>query len=210
VIRVLIADDHAIVRRGVVQVFADIPDIDIIGEASSGQEVLRLVDTGAYDVLLLDIAMPDSSGLDVLKQVRTICPSLPVLVLSVYSEKQYAVRCLRAGAAGYLTKESAPTELVTAVRQAAAGGKYVTTTLAALLTEDQLSPAAQAPHHTLSDREFQVLQHLAAGDSINDIAAHLSISPKTVTTYRSRILEKLGLKTTADLIRYAMEHELGR
>jgi len=209
VIRVLIADDHALVRRGVIQVLSDAADIQAADEAASGQAVLQAVGGHCdFDVLLLDMALPDMSGLEVLKHVQTLKPALPVLILSIYSEKQYALRCLRAGAAGYLTKDSAPDELIAAIRRVAAGGRYVTQTLAELLAAELESPAGRALHHTLSDREDQVLRRLAAGQTVGAIAADLALSPKTVSTYRSRILEKLRLETTADLIRYALEHDL--
>ncbi len=207
-IRVLVADDHAVVRRGVLQILADAPDIVVAGEAATGREVLGAVQEHDYDVLVLDIAMPDGGGLEVLKQLRTLKLDLHVLILSMYPEKQYAVRALKAGAAGYLTKESAPDELVTAIRKVAQGGKYVTQSLAEKLAAEVGREVEKEPHETLSDREYQVTCLLAAGKTVTEIAAELSLSVKTASTYRARILEKLGLRNTAEIIRYALEREL--
>ncbi len=207
-IRVLVADDHAVVRRGVLQILADAPDIVVAGEASTGREVLQAVWKNNFDVLVLDIGMPDGGGLEVLKQLRTLKLDLQVLILSMYPEKQYAVRALKSGAAGYLTKDSAPDELVTAIRRVAQGGKYVTQSLAEKLAVEVGREAEKGPHETLSDREYQVTCLLAAGKIVTEIAAELSLSVKTVSTYRARILEKLGLKNTAEIIRYVLERGL--
>lgn len=207
-IRVLVADDHAVVRRGVLQILADAPDAILTGEAATGQEVLEAVAAGSYDVILLDIALPDINGLEVLKQIRRQKPGLPVLLLSVYPEKQYAVRAVKAGAAGYLTKESAPEELLEAIRQVATGHKYITRSLAEKLALELDGETRPDPHQTLSDREFEVMRLLATGKTVSDIAAELSLSVKTVSTYRGRILQKLGLQTTAQIIRYALEKGL--
>jgi DNA-binding NarL/FixJ family response regulator len=161
-----------------------------------------------YDVLVLDIAMPDGGGLEVLRQLQSLKPDLLVLILSMYSEKQYAVRALKAGAAGYLTKESAPDELVAAIRQVAGGGKYVTQALAEKLAAGLGGEPAQEPHETLSDREYQVMCLLAAGKTVSDIAVELSLSVKTVSTYRARVLDKLDLQNTAEIVRYALERGL--
>jgi DNA-binding NarL/FixJ family response regulator len=209
-IRVLVADDHAVVRRGVLQILGECPDVVAAGEASSGRETLQAVRKSDYDVLLLDIAMPEGGGLEVLKQLRSLKPGLRVLILSVYAEKQYALRALRAGAAGYLTKDSAPEELIAAVRLVARGGKYVTRSLAEQLADELRGEGVREPHETLSDREFQVMRLLAAGKTVGEIAADLSLSVKTVSTYRARILEKLGLKSTAEIMRYSLEHGLVR
>lgn len=206
-IRVFIADDHAVVRRGMLQILEEAPDMVAAGEASTGGEALRALRQDDYDVLVLDISMPGGGGLEVLKQLQSLRPDLPVLILSVYSEKQYATRALRAGAAGYLTKDSAPDELVTAIRQVARGGKYITASLAATLA-DRLDDSSRALHEALSDRELQVMRLLASGETITDIATSLSLSVKTVSTYRARILDKLALESTADIIRYALEHNL--
>jgi two-component system invasion response regulator UvrY len=207
-IRVFVADDHAVVRRGVLQILEDVPDVVVAGEAGSGRETLRGVQETEPDVLLLDIAMPEGGGVEVLAQVRSLRPELRVLILSVYPEKQYAIRALRAGAAGYLTKESAPEELVAAIRKAAQGGTYVSQSLAEKLAGELKGETSKEPHEALSDREYQVVRLLAAGKTVSEIAADLSLSVKTVSTYRARILEKLGLQSTAEVIRYAIERGL--
>jgi len=207
-IRVLVADDHAVVRRGVVQILDEAPDLVAAGEASSGRQVLQQVQENDYDVLVLDIGMPDGSGLEVLHQLRTLRPELRVLILSMYPERQYALRALKAGAAGYLTKESAPDELVAAVRRIAQGGKYITQSLAEELTAALVGETEKSPEEILSDREFQVVCMLAEGKTIAGIAEELSLSVKTISTYRARVLEKLNLSNTAEIIRYAFEHKL--
>jgi DNA-binding NarL/FixJ family response regulator len=207
-IRVLVVDDHAVVRRGVLQVLAEAPDMIVTGEADSGLAVLQMAQANDYDVIVLDIALPDASGLEILKQLRTLRPEQQVLMLSVYPEKQYAIRALRAGAAGYLTKDSAPDELTMAIRQVAQGRKYITRSLAEQLAAGLEEETESEPHETLSDREYQVMRLLTAGKSVTDIAGELSVSVKTVSTYRARILEKLGLKTTAEIIRYGLERGL--
>jgi two-component system invasion response regulator UvrY len=207
-IRVLVADDHAIVRRGLVQILGEAPDIVVVGEASTGRQVLEVVRKDGYDVLVLDIAMPEGGGLEVLHQLRSLKPDLPVLILSMYSEKQYAERTLKAGAAGYLTKETAPGELVTAIRQVAGGGKYVSRSLAEELAIALSGERESEPHKALSTREYQVMCLLAAGKAVTQIASELSLSVKTVSTYRTRVLEKLGLANNAEVIRYALEREL--
>ncbi|MFW6115662.1 MAG: response regulator [Chloroflexota bacterium] len=206
-IRVLIADDHAVVRRGLRQILEAEHDLVAAAEASTAREVLRALRLQDFDVLLLDIAMPDGGGLEVLRQLKGLRPELPVLMLSVYGERQYAPRLLQAGAAGYLTKESAPDELVTALRRVARGGTYITPTVAAILIE-RLERGETRPREALSDREFQVMCLLASGKTISGIAEDLSLSVKTVSTYRTRILEKLQLESTADIIRHAIRHDL--
>lgn len=207
-IRVLVADDHAVVRRGVVQILDEAPDLIAAGEASTGRQVLQQVQENDYDVLVLDIGMPDGSGLEVLHQLRTLRPELRVLILSMYPERQYALRALKAGAAGYLTKESAPDELTAAVRRIAGGGKYITQSLAEELTAALVGETEKHPEEILSDREFQVVCMLAEGKTIAGIAEELSLSVKTISTYRARVLEKLNLSNTAEIIRYAFEHKL--
>jgi len=204
-IRVLVVDDHAVVRRGVVQILAEARDMQCTAEAGTGREALRLVSENDYDAMVLDIYLPDGSGLDVLRQTRVLRPRLPVLILSIYSERQYAIRALRAGAAGYLTKDSAPGELVAALRHIAAGGRYVSQALGETLAVQAVGRGESEPHEALSDREDQVLRRLAAGKTVTEIAQELSLSVKTVSTYRTRILRKMGLKTTAELVRYALE-----
>lgn len=207
-IRVFVADDHAIVRRGVLQILGESSDMTPAGEASTGRELLQAVEIEKYDVILLDIALPDRSGLEILKQLQILKPELPVLMLSIYPERQYAVRALRAGAAGYLTKESAPEELVEAIRQVSRGGKYITRSLAETLANEVGGQAEKEPHETLSDREYQVMCLLADGKGVTEIAAELALSVKTVSTYRTRLLHKLGLTSTAEVIRYAYERGL--
>jgi two-component system invasion response regulator UvrY len=207
-IRVLIADDHAVVRQGLIQILGDTPEMVVAGVATTGQEVLDQVRATAWDVVVLDISMPDRSGLDVLKELRAERPALPVLVLSMYSEDQYARRVLKAGAAGYVTKDSAADELVRAIRKVVSGGRYVSPSLAEKLAFEIGADASRLPHETLSDREFQVLQLLAAGQSVREIAAELALSVKTVSTYRVRMLEKMHLRTTAELMHYALQNHL--
>ncbi len=207
-ISVFIADDHAIVRQGLKQIVSDTTDIRLAGEAATGQEALQMVRSGTCDVLVLDLNMPGISGLDILRVLKGERPNLPVLILSIHAEEQYAVRCLKAGAAGYLTKESAPEELVEAIRQVVAGGKYVSRGLAESLAMRLTETGDRPRHDTLSDREFQVLQLMGAGKSLTEIAAALSLSVKTVSTYRARMLEKLALKSSAEIIQYAIQNRL--
>ena len=207
-IRALIADDHAVVRQGLKQILGDTPEMVVAGEATTGQEVLDKVRAETWDVVVLDISMPDRSGLDVLKQLRSERPKLPVLVLSMHSEDQYAVRVLKAGASGYLTKDSAPDELVKAIRKVVSGGTYVSSFLAEKLAFEIGIDSSRLPHETLSDREFQVLRLIAAGESVTEIAAELYLSVKTVSTYRARMLEKMNLTTNAELMHYAMQNHL--
>ncbi len=207
-IRVLIADDHPIVRQGLRQILSEISDMAVAGEAVNGQEALDQVRAGGWDVLVLDITMPDRSGLDILRELKHQQPDLPVLVLSIHAEEQFAVRLLKAGASGYLTKENAPDELVKAIRKVVDGGKYISQSLAESLAFS-LDVASDGPRHeTLSDREFQVLQLVASGKTLTEIAEELSLSAKTVSTYRSRLLEKMNLKTNAEIVRYAIENRL--
>lgn len=207
-IRALIADDHAVVRQGLKQILGDTPEMVVAGEATTGQEVLDKVRAETWDVVVLDISMPDRSGLDILKQLRSERPKLPVLVLSMHSEDQYAMRVLKAGASGYLTKDSAPDELVKAIRKVVSGGRYVSSFLAEKLAFEIGTDSSRLPHETLSDREFQVLRLIAGGKSVTEIAAELYLSVKTVSTYRARMLEKMNLATTAELIHYAMQNHL--
>jgi DNA-binding NarL/FixJ family response regulator len=207
-IRILIADDHAIVRQGLKQIVQDESDIVVADEASTGKEVLSSVRNNEYDVILLDITMPGTNGLDILKTLKLEKPDLPILMLSMHPEEQYAIRCIKAGAAGYLTKESAPEELIAAIRKVKKGGKYISTTLAEKLAIDLEAPAENEPHHLLSDREYQVMMLIARGERLRDIANTLFISEKTVSTYRSRILEKMRLNSNSDLTKYAIEHRL--
>lgn len=207
-IKILIADDHAIVREGMKQMLAGVPDMVVADEASSGQEALNKIWKGDFDVVVLDIAMPGKSGLDTLKELKSEKPRLPVLILSMYPEEQYAVRVLKAGASGYLTKESAPDELVAAIRRISQGKKYISSSLAEKLAVDLDADAKKPFHEALSDREFQVLCLIASGKTVGEIAEKLSLSVKTISTYRTRILEKMHMKNNAELTYYAIQHHL--
>jgi DNA-binding NarL/FixJ family response regulator len=207
-IRILIGDDHAVVREGVKRILDETSDLMVAGEASHGQEVLAKVAAEAWDVVLLDISMPGRNGLEVLQQLRALHPSLPVLVFSMHPEDQYAVRAFRAGAAGYLTKDSLPEELISAIRKVMGGGRYVSSTLAEHLVLDIGRHVTAPLHAALSNREYQVLSLLATGKTVTEIAGVLSLSVKTVSTHRARILEKMRLRTNAELIHYAIRHQL--
>ncbi len=207
-IKVLIADDHPIVRQGLRQILSEISDMKVAGEAVNAQETLDQVRAGGWDVMVLDITMPDRSGFDILKELKHEQPDLPVLMLSIHAEEQFAVRVLKAGASGYLTKENAPAELIKAIRKVVSGGKYISRDLAESLAFGLDTDSARSRHETLSDREFQVMQLMAAGKTLADIAETLSLSTKTVSTYRTRLLEKMKLKTNAEIIRYAIENGL--
>jgi DNA-binding NarL/FixJ family response regulator len=204
----LVADDHAVVRHGLKQILSEEPDILEVGEAGSVAEALRLGREAEWDVVILDITMPDGSGLDILRELKHQKPQLPVLVLSVHSEDQYALRVLRSGAAGYLTKECAPQELVQAVRRVVSGGKYVGLDLAERLAEVLAGDRDAQAHEQLSDREFQVLCLIGSGKSAGEIAQELSLSPKTVSTYRRRVLDKMHMSSNMELTRYVLEHHL--
>ena len=207
-IRVIIADDHAAVRRGVKDILADEADMEIGAEASTSQELLELVRKQAWDAVVLDISLPGRSGLEVLSELKQERPSLPVLVHTMHAEDQFAVRALRAGAAGYLTKDSPPAELVKALRKIVAGGKYVGQSLAEKLAVNVDANIDRAPHEALSDREFQILRVLASGKTVSEIADELSLSVKTISTYRSRILDKMKMKNNAELMRYALQQKV--
>lgn len=207
-IRVLIVDDHAVVRQGIRQILADHPDIEVADEAGTEQEAIDKARTGRCSLVLLDLSLPGRGGLEVLKQLREELPRLPVLVLTMHPEDQYAVRTIRSGAAGYLTKQSAPEELVRAVRQVAAGRRYLTAAVAERLADQVRHDDSRPRHEALSDREFQVLRAIAAGRTVSDIARELALSVKTVSTYRARILEKMELRNNAELTHYAFQHGL--
>jgi DNA-binding NarL/FixJ family response regulator len=202
-IRILLADDHKIVRDGLRRILAAHPDLDVSGEAPNGDEALALVKANEYDLAVLDMSMPGLSGIDLVKRLKIERPKLRILVLSMHGEAQYAARALKAGASGYLGKDSAAELLVSAIRKIAAGGVYI-----GEATATSLVAAEQQGHQKLSDREFEVLRLLADGKSPTDIAAQLHLSVKTVSTHKARMLEKLGLKSTADLVRYALENRL--
>lgn len=208
-IRVLVDDDRAIVREGLKQILARSGDLTVAGEAANGNDVLSMVRTQAWDVLVTDMSMPGRSGVELIKAVKEIRPNLPVLVLSMHGEEQYAVRTIRAGAPGYLNKESASEQLVTAIRKVAAGGVHVSPAVAAALFNNVRNRAGDSPHEELSDREFEVLQLIASGKSVSDIASLLNLSPKTVSMHKTRMLEKMGMNSQAELIRYAIERKLG-
>jgi DNA-binding NarL/FixJ family response regulator len=207
-IKVFIADDHAIVRQGLKQILADTGDIVVAGEAENGLDATRLFRKSGCHVMLLDISMPDRSGIDVLKQVKKDKPELAVLMLSMHREDQYAIRSLKAGAAGYLTKQSAPTELVTAIRQVAAGLKYISPALAQELANTVGEDHEAAAHESLSDREYQTLIMIASGKTVGVIAKELSLSVKTISEYRARLLLKMKLKNSAELTHYAIRNQL--
>lgn len=209
ILQVLIADDHAIVRKGLRQIAKEQASSIEIDEAENGQEVMEKIQKAKYDVLVLDISMPGRNGLDILQEVRHSHPSLPVLILSMHPEEQYAIRMLKSGASGYLTKDCAPDQLVPAIQKIARGGKYVSDTLAERLLFDLTDESRRRPHELLSDREYSVLLMIGQGKTPTDIADQLVLSVKTVSTYRTRILEKLNLQNTAELIRYVIENNLG-
>jgi two-component system, NarL family, invasion response regulator UvrY len=205
-IRVLITDDHPIVRRGLRQIVADEADMTVT-EAATGSEALGLIDTADFNLVLLDLSMPGISGLEVLSQIRTRRPELPVLVLSAHPEAEFAVRIIKAGASGYLNKHLAPEELVTAIRRVLTGRRYIGPAVAELIA-DSIGKGDAAPHASLSDREFQVMLLIAAGKTVSEIADELLLSVKTVSTYRARILEKMNLKNNAELMRYVVENKI--
>ena len=209
-IRVLIADDHAVVRQGLRQILADTSDMVVAGEAATGPEALERVYGDEYDVLVLDLNLPGRSGFDILKDLHADKPTLPVLILSMHAEEQFAGRLLKAGAAGYLNKTAGPDKLVDAVRQIAAGRKFITPELAQALAE-HMSDAdgdGRLLHDSLSDREFQTLRLIAAGRKLSEIAVEMSLSAKTVSVYRARLLEKMRMKSNAELTRYALQNRL--
>lgn len=209
-IRILIADDHAILRAGLKHILAESGDIVVAGEAANGNEALAQVRGGRWDVLVLDMSMPGKSGIELIKQIKGEFPRLPILILSMHREDIYAVRALKAGAAGYLCKDNAETQLQQAIRKVAGGGLYISPAVAERLALGVLqgNDVDAPPHSRLSDREYQVFQAIAAGDGLTEIAHRLNVSVKTVSTHKTRILEKLGLTNTADLIRYALRHNL--
>ncbi|MCX8016952.1 MAG: response regulator transcription factor [Rhodocyclaceae bacterium] len=207
-IRVLIADDHAIVRQGFKQIFSETEDLEVTGEADDGAEALQLARQKEWDVFLLDVTMPNRNGIDTLKQLKKEFPKLPVLILSMHPEEQYAVRAIKAGASGYLTKQSAPEQLVTAIRQVARGKKYVSPAVAEQLANAISTDSEKPLHELLTDREFQVFKLIAAGKPLTQIAEELNLAVATISTFRTRIIEKTGLKSNAEIIRYGLEHSL--
>ncbi|HJP85738.1 MAG TPA: response regulator transcription factor [Gemmatimonadaceae bacterium] len=207
-IRVAIADDHPIVREGLRRIVSENPGISVVGEASSAVELFRLLAAAPVDVVLLDVSMPGATYIDTLKDLRREHPSVKLLVISAHPEDQWAARSLRAGASGYLTKDRSPEQLVLAISRVARGGKYVSESMAERLAGMIDAGQTRAVHETLSDREFEVLRALGSGMMVKDVAAQLGLSAKTVSTYRTRLLEKMGLKTKQDLVRYVVAHDL--
>ncbi|MEE8383228.1 MAG: response regulator transcription factor [Thermodesulfobacteriota bacterium] len=207
-IKLLIADDHAVVREGLKQIVSETNDMVIVGEVSNGQEVLEEVWRSECDVVLLDISMPGRSGVDILKQLRSESTKHPILILTMYPEEQYAVRVLKAGASGYLTKRCEPEELLAAIRKVSRGGKYISSSLAETLAFEIVVDNTKPPHEKLSDREYQVMCMIALGRKVKEIAVELSLSVKTISTHRTRILQKMNMKNNAEIIRYAIKNKL--
>ncbi len=206
--RILIADDHAVVRQGLKQILAEAFKRAVIGEATNSQEALERVWKEPWDVVILDLTMPGRNGLEVLKEIKRDRPKLPVLILSMHPEDQFAVRLLKAGASGYMTKESAPEELVGAVKKAVAGGRYVSPHFAEKLASLIVQDVQAAPHESLSDREFLILRLIASGKTVSAIARDLSLSVKTISTYRARLLEKMYMSNNSELVHYAFQNQL--
>lgn len=207
-IKLLVVDDHAVVRRGLRQILSESPDFFVAAEASSAPEALAKVQAERFDVILLDIGLPGGSGIDILPEIRRLRPEARVLVLTVFSEEQYAVRAIRAGAAGFLTKETAPEKLVDAVRKIAAGGRFISAELAETLASVVAGEMQGLPHELLSNREFEILRMIGSGKTVSQIAEDLGLSVKTVSTHRTRILRKMVMKTNAELTHYAVKNNL--
>lgn len=207
-IRLVLADDHTIVREGLKQLLGAAGDLQVVGEAQNGHEVIERIRALDFDVLLLDMSMPGKSGIELIRQVHAEKPKLRILVLSMHEEHQYAVRAIRAGAAGYLTKESASRQLVDAIRKVATGGAFISSEVAQQLALGAMPGASGPLHATLSDREFQIFQLIASGKSVSDIAERLNLSVKTVSTHKANVLQKMNMSTQAELIRYALTHRL--
>lgn len=207
-IRIVIADDHDIVRAGLKQIIADEEDMEVAGESNSGEKLLELIKKHDYDVVLLDLKMSGMNGIEVMKHIKAIKPSVPVIVLSMHAEDQYAVRTIKAGASGYLTKETAGDNLISAVRRVAAGGKYISPTLAETLAESVAGGGNELPHENLTDREFQVLCMIASGKTVSEIGAELFLSVKTISTYRQRILEKMNMKNNSEITHYVIKNNI--
>jgi len=206
--RIVIADDHAIVREGLKRIVGDVADMQVVGEAADGTEVMQRVRELDFDVLVLDLSMPGRSGMELIKLVKAEKPKLRILVLSMHQELQYAVRAIKSGASGYLTKESAPAQLEQAIRKVASGGAFVTPEVAEQLALGAMPGSEGHPHESLSDREFEVFRLLAAGVTVTDIAARLKLSVKTVSTHKANLMQKMGLQNASELVRYAMKHGL--
>lgn len=206
--RILLVDDYAVVRQGLKQILGEPMADAVFEDAASGAEALEKAHAGDWDLVILDMSLPDKSGLDVLKELRLLLPKLPVLVISMHPEEQFAVRALRAGASGYVTKKTAAADIVQAVRRVLAGGRYVSPGLAERLAVEVRTSSEKAPHEALSDREYQVFRLLGMGHTVKEIGERLSLSPQTVSTHRSRILAKMGMTTNAELTQYAIRNRL--
>jgi two-component system, NarL family, invasion response regulator UvrY len=207
-IKILIADDHSIVREGLRQIVADVPDMEVIDTAADGEEALNKSLKNDFDVIILDISMPIKTGLDVLKELKEKKPGVNILMLSIHPEEHYALRVLKSGAQGYLTKESAPEELITAIRRVSQGRKYITLSLAEKLALDMENPQDKLPHEILSEREYKVMCMIGSGKSMKEIASELFLSIKTISTYRTRILKKMSLRNNSELIRYVINNSI--
>jgi DNA-binding NarL/FixJ family response regulator len=207
-IKILIADDHTIMREGLKRILDGVEDIEVIGEAVDGFDTLEKARLGNFDVLLMDLSMPGRSGVELIKQIKDEMPKLPILILTMHEEEQYAVRAIRAGARGYLTKESAGTQLVTALRKVASGRPYISIEVAEQLAMSAMPADDSLPHTQLSDREFEVFVHLTKGKSITEIGEILHLSVKTVSTHKTRIMQKMGMNTLSDMVQYAVAHHL--
>ncbi|MFN3871474.1 MAG: response regulator [Ignavibacterium sp.] len=207
-IKILIADDHAIVREGLKQIVAEEKDMTVLGEAGNSETLMKLLEKNKWDIVILDINMPGRNGLEILKDIKLLYPDLPVLILSMFSEEQYGIRAIKAGASGYLKKVSAPDELVQAIRRIVSGRKYITETLAEKLAENLSEPKVNSLHEKLSDREFEIMCSIAQGKSAEEIAEELSISVNTFYTYRNRILEKLSMRSNVEIAQYAIRNKL--
>lgn len=209
IIKVLVVDDHALIRKGLKQILDDTSDIRVTGEAETGMQAIKMARENGYDMVLLDITLPDRHGVEVLKQIKAECPNLPVLILSMHPDDQYAMRAIKAGASGYMNKQSAPSQLVTAIRKVASGKKYISGELAEQLANELTRDSQQEiSHQVLSNREYQTLCLMAAGKSLSEMADIMSLSAKTVSVYRARMLEKMNLKNNAEAVRYALSHNL--
>ncbi|HPF04669.1 MAG TPA: response regulator transcription factor [Spirochaetota bacterium] len=207
-IRIVIADDHEIVRAGLKQIIADDSDMEVAGESNNGENLIELVKKNDYDVVLLDLKMSGLSGIEAIKHIKAIKPELPIIVLSMHAEDQYAVRTIKAGASGYLTKETAAENLVNAIRKVVGGGKYISSTLAETLADTLAGGGASRPHESLTDREFQVMCMIASGKTVSEIASELFLSVKTISTYRQRLLEKMNMKNNSELTHYVIKNNL--
>ncbi|MBP1706526.1 MAG: response regulator with a DNA-binding domain [Chloroflexi bacterium] len=205
-LEILIADDHPVVRQGIMRIIEDMPDMKVGGEAENGSEVLGKIREKDYDLVLLDISMPGSEGLEVIREIKKLKPHLPVLILTIHPEKYYGLRMLQAGASGYLTKQNAPFELIEAIRKVSQGGMYISDSLAKLLVTSQKAGSAKPGHETLSDREYQVMYMIAKGKKVKAIADELCISVKTIHVHRRHILEKMNMSSNAEIIRYAIQN----